>query len=337
MAFGSVKVIDALTLKPVGSGFAKMDGGLMAGALSSDGSLLATVDRGFALTDGRLSIWSVESGERKLGPLGLPSRAKEIRFDSNDALLAISTIRGVDFINVTDGRAVGGSLAASGYDCPFDVHPTKPLVLTGDSDGIVQLWDQETRQPIGPAMLYGDGRPAWVGLTEDADTAMAAYENGIVMAWNIRPANLPQAEPDRARWLELLTGLDLTGDREPLFLDSRRRWGTISTTFKERVRAEYNARSLESHKFFASQATWRHHWFAAAFHARWLNQSEPNNTDNLKTWGKSAAECEHWDEALVAFTNLCRLEPQSRRTRLRGHWSFLQRVISKRCETGGRK
>lgn len=161
---GTVRIWDGRTGHELREFNVSDDGAVVTVAFSPDGKHVASGD-----VSGRLQIWDVESGERVGIPMRNAGQVLSVAYSQDGTLIATGGEDG--FLKVWDSsgridrplvqvRAVTdprGNVRAVAFrpDAKL-LDKAKPdgnaaaVVVTGNDDGVVQLWNARTGEPVGP-------------------------------------------------------------------------------------------------------------------------------------------------------------------------------------------
>ena len=93
------------------------------------------------------------------------------------------------------GRPTGGGILGSplapgrGFVLWVEFAPDGRTLATSSDTGRVELFDVESREPIGPPLSGVDDQWVTGRFTPDGDHLLALYTNGRAMRWTVDPAS----------------------------------------------------------------------------------------------------------------------------------------------------
>jgi WD40 repeat protein len=164
--------------------------------MSSDNRLLAvTSTRG----EGRgVEVWNIESGERLLPVLEVPSAVTAVHFSPDGTTLLVATDAEVQFRDLATGATRGEPiLVAQLWDA--SVSPDGTRVATASGEGSAQLWDAATRAAVG-APLGHRGPVTHLAFSPDSTRLITLSADRTARLWNAadgKPVGEPLEHPER--------------------------------------------------------------------------------------------------------------------------------------------
>ena len=84
----------------------------------------------------------------------------------------------------------------------IDSHPTEPMFVTGEQNGIVHLWSFNRTLVSSASVKYGDDRVSSVSFNQSGDRLLVTYDNGYIFVSDFATANLVASVPgSTAAWV----------------------------------------------------------------------------------------------------------------------------------------
>jgi WD40 repeat protein len=140
-----------------------------------------------------------------LPPPGRPAAPQGIHFArSGDLLLLAGHTGNAVLVRTTDMRRIGRPIYLDGRSDCARLSPDDRLVVTTSEDGIAQLWDAATQDPVGSPMSHA----GWVrsaSFSPDGRYLATASEDMTVQLWHVatqQPVGLPLRHTSELRCVE---------------------------------------------------------------------------------------------------------------------------------------
>jgi WD40 repeat protein len=169
---------------------AYLAGMMSAVAFSPSATMLATVT-----SDGTAWLWDLSSFSTVTPPANVGT-GEAISLDAR-TVAGVDRDRTVRLWNLESGR-VEVTIPASdtgGVDA-VALSPDGQILATGGDDGMAQLWNAQTGQPIGKAITVSTtGAVSALAFSPDGQTLATGDDNGIVRLWNIATGRARQQVP----------------------------------------------------------------------------------------------------------------------------------------------
>ena len=186
-ASGKARLWECRTARPVGLPMS-LQAAICAASFSPDGQIVL-----MGSTDGVSRLWDVDSGQALGQPMIQKDRIVGVSFSSNRreiitaspnhlATWDISRTPRVQFGQPWSSTASSGSV-----DVMLSPDGKTALVLSGNEDGTMQLWDTAAQKPIGQPLPASDNYgPAY---SPDGRTILTAATDGTARLWDTSRAN----------------------------------------------------------------------------------------------------------------------------------------------------
>jgi tetratricopeptide (TPR) repeat protein len=170
------------------------------------------------------------------------------------------------------------------------------------------LWEASSGKLLATHKRWGRA----VAFSPAGDSVLTGIDARTAALWHqVRPG--PDA-PQRLRaWVKVRTGKTLDNDgalRRLTLAEWLHAWQEL-----ERLGGEWEplCDSRGCDRAEANEAERARNWFATAFHLQRLLKAEPQEADLQHRLGNAFAEQGNWPDAIAAFAEACRLEPDK-------HW-----------------
>lgn len=153
------------------------DGAVQALAVSGDGLMIAA-----GTADARINRWNLGTGEQ-LPVISAGDQVVGIGFHPNGEVLVAATVDGRltawHLASRSRARVVSTELSLS-----YLAVSAGGLVLAGDADGTIVLWDGESDQPVGEPLVTGSPVVS-VAFSPDGQSFITGGVDGVVTRWDV--------------------------------------------------------------------------------------------------------------------------------------------------------
>jgi WD40 repeat protein/tRNA A-37 threonylcarbamoyl transferase component Bud32 len=158
------------------------NGAVSALAVTKDGR---TIVAGTTMREGWL--WDVATGQPLGGPLAHPGQVATVAISPDDKY-AVTGCRGdakLRFWDMQTRQAVAVTTRHTAPILAIAFRPDGKVLATGSGDGTAQLWDAETRKPIGAPIRHARGHPVEFALFRaDGKQLLTAGRDGRINIWD---------------------------------------------------------------------------------------------------------------------------------------------------------
>jgi WD40 repeat protein len=168
-------------------------------------------------TADRVEVWSLPPGDAPEAVILVPLAAYRCAFLPDGRHLAVATQHNeVRVYDVATGAVVGKSFAQGGTGYYVALSPDGKTLATRGWEPF-QLWDFETRTPIGMELAT---KPGWRNVAFTPDGRAVAHASGrqlgVVEMWDVPRSGHSLREMEVATWRALGSKLDEDGARRPM-------------------------------------------------------------------------------------------------------------------------
>ncbi|MGW6153696.1 TIR domain-containing protein [Streptomyces sp. NPDC055144] len=183
---GMVRLWDAATQQKIGAPFIGHNNGVTSVAFGPDGKTLASSG-----SDGTVRLWNI-ADRRQIGGAFDPRSGTidSVAFSPDGKTLVTGgdtdSAANVRVWDVTTHRQIGKPLGGRGVAATamaVAFSPDGRTFATGSFDGL-QLWDANSRAPLGKVLATGGIAISSVSFSRDGRTVAAADADGSVTLWN---------------------------------------------------------------------------------------------------------------------------------------------------------
>ncbi|OKH43233.1 hypothetical protein NIES2101_31080 [Calothrix sp. HK-06] len=159
--------------------FTQTNAGILSGAFSPDGKLLATG------TDSEICLWQVADSQQLLYLKGHTAWVVAIAFSPNGEIIASgSNDQTIRLWNTQTGQCIKTLRGHSSWVQSVAFSPDGETVASGSNDQTIKLWNTQTGQCL--KTLNGHtGRVFSVAFSKNGDTLVSSGEDQTLRLWNI--------------------------------------------------------------------------------------------------------------------------------------------------------
>jgi WD40 repeat protein/tetratricopeptide (TPR) repeat protein len=169
--------------------------------------------------DNTARLWEVATGQPVGSPMKHDKRVLVVGFSPDgQTILTGSDDNSARLWDVATCQPIGSPLRHASPIQAAAFSRDSQIVLTGSADKTARLWGAASGQPLGPVLAH-EGSVFSVSFSPDGHTFLTGSGDGAARLWSL--ATLPDDQRKIAAWVEVLTGLELTGGDRIRILDGQ--------------------------------------------------------------------------------------------------------------------